>query len=212
MEFQHLWEPVSAAVVVGGTLLGTFLRCGRVDCGVALRAVLRARGARFDAERTRAELAGHVRDVRRDGLIRSEPHHCGDAEFDAVSDGLVGTRSLAALHEAHRAYKRRRQDMNHRAVRVLVQAAELAPVFGMAGTLVSLSQLPAPGARADFSGAIAMGVLTTLYGLLLGNLGFAPLARLIERRAAEEERERQQVVDWLEQQIAPAVPHLQLAR
>jgi chemotaxis protein MotA len=51
-----------------------------------------------------------------------------------------------------------------------------------------------------------MAVLTTLYGLLLGNLLFAPLARMIARRAADEERERQRVLDWLEQQVAGALP------
>ncbi len=57
-----------------------------------------------------------------------------------------------------------------RAVRTLAQAAELAPVFGLAGTLISLSQLPAEGlARGALGGAISMAVLTTLYGLLLAN-------------------------------------------
>jgi len=208
MHIQHLLDPASALIVLGGTLLATFLRSGWSDCAVAIGSLLRIGRPRFHAAQARAELAGHVRDMQRDGLIRAEPHHCGDAEFDEVSDSLVGTRSLSALHAAHRSHKRRRQELNHRAVRVLVQAAELAPVFGMAGTLIALSQLPAGGGRSDFSGAIAMAVVTTLYGLLLGNLVFAPLARLIERQGATEERERQQVVDWLERQLEPAVPQL----
>ena len=51
-----------------------------------------------------------------------------------------------------------------------------------------------------------MAVLTTLYGLLLANLVLAPLARVIERAAAAEERERQSIVDWLAAQVAPAIP------
>jgi len=83
-------------------------------------------------------------------------------------------------------------------VRTLAQAAELAPVFGLAGTLISLSQLPADGlARGALGGAISMAVLTTLYGLLLANLLLAPLARMVERKAKAEEEERQRLIDWL---------------
>ncbi|MFX8660903.1 MotA/TolQ/ExbB proton channel family protein, partial [Acinetobacter baumannii] len=78
-----------------------------------------------------------------------------------------------------------------RAARTLTTAAELAPVFGLAGTLISLSQLQAQGlARSQFMGAISLAVVTTLYGLLLANLLFAPLARAVERRNEREEAAR----------------------
>ncbi|WP_260925009.1 hypothetical protein [Novosphingobium sp. 9] len=51
-----------------------------------------------------------------------------------------------------------------------------------------------------------MAVLTTLYGLLLGNMIFAPLARMIARGAAHEEEARQDLLDWLEAQVADALP------
>jgi chemotaxis protein MotA len=82
----------------------------------------------------------------------------------------------------------------------------LAPVFGLAGTLVSLTELPADGIdRAAYMGAISMAVLSTLYGVLLANFIFAPLSRLVERAATKEERERQKIVDWLAQQVAPTL-------
>jgi chemotaxis protein MotA len=202
-----LFDPASAAIVVGGTCLATVLRCGVWDTRMALAAAGRLVRGRFDAARAKAELAVPVQEMQQDGVIRAEPHHFGDAEFDDLTDALIGTRSLGALHAAHVAHKRRRVDQSRRAVRTFEQAAELSPVFGLAGTLVSLTRLPAdPGAAGDFTAAISMAVLTTLYGLLLGNLLFAPLARMIARRAADEERERQRVLDWLEQQVAGALP------
>ncbi|WP_404482510.1 MotA/TolQ/ExbB proton channel family protein [Novosphingobium sp. BL-52-GroH] len=202
-----LFDPTSAAIVVGGTCVATVLRSGVWDTRMAFAAVGRLLHPRFSAARARAELAVPVQEMQQDGVIRAEPHHFGDAEFDDLTDALIGTRSLDALHGAHVAHKRRRVDHSRRAVRVFEQAAELSPVFGLAGTLVSLTRLPAdPGAAGDFTAAISMAVLTTLYGLLLGNLLFAPLARMIARRAAEEERERQRVLDWLETQVAGALP------
>ena len=96
---------------------------------------------------------------------------------------------------------------DNRAVRTLAQAAELAPVFGLAATLISLSQLPADGiSRHAYMGAISMAVTATLYGLLLANLLLAPLARAVERAAAKEESERQKIVDWLARQVTAAMP------
>lgn len=207
MNWMTLIDGPSAAIVLGGTALATWLRCGPGDCRVALARLARLRRPGFDPEATRAELAGQVQDIRRDGLYRAAPHHLADSEFEEATGALLESRSLAALLDRHEAHKARRLAQSERAVRTLAQAAELAPVFGLAGTLVSLSQLPADGlARDAFTGAIAMAVTTTLYGLLLANLVFAPLARIAERAALAEEAQRQDVIDWLTGQIGDALP------
>lgn len=199
-------DPASAAIVIGGTLLATFLRCGIGDVRAALAALASLTRNRFDARHAKAELAIQVREIHQDGLVRAAPHHFGDSEFDDVADAIIETRRIDALHAAHARHRARRCEANDRAVQALSQAAELAPVFGLAGTLVSLSQLRVDGAMPDLTGAIGMAVLTTLYGLLLGNLVFAPLARLVERAAQAEERDRQQLVDWLEAELVDEMP------
>lgn len=204
MQIGSLFDPASALIVVGGATLATLMRCGLGDTRAALGALKGLFGRHFDATQARAELAAYVREMQVDGVIRAKPRHFGDAEFDDATDALVGARSLEALQAAHVAHKRRRVKQNLRAVRTFNQAADLSPVFGLAGTLVSLSQLS--GASGDFAGAISMAVLTTLYGLLLGNMVFAPIARVVARVAAHEETERQKVLDWLEEQVASALP------
>lgn len=207
MQFANLFDLPSAAVVLGGTMIATFLRCGMTDCRLAIAALGQIGQLRFDAAQAKAELAVQVQEIRQDGLVRAHPHHFGDREFDEVTDTLIGTRSIPALLAAHEGHKTRRLEANNRAVRALAQAAELAPVFGLAGTLISLSQLPADGiARGAFAGAISMAVLTTLYGLILANLVFAPLARLVERAATDEEAERQKIVEWLAKQVENEMP------
>ena len=207
MNLSILANGPSALIVVGGTLLATVLRCGVSDCRVTLSKLGQLGRSHFDAERTRAELARQVQGIRQDGLLRAEPSHLGDREFDEATDALIGARSVGALLERHEAHKARRLAQSERAVRTLAQAAELAPVFGLAGTLISLSQLPESGlARGAFTGAIAMAVVTTLYGLLCANLLLGPLARIVERAAMAEEMARQQVIDWLAAQVADACP------
>ena len=207
MNAASLLDPVAAAIVVGGTLFATFLRCGPGDCGKALAALGRMGRRRFDAEGVRAELAVQIQQIHRDGLLRTNPRHFADREFDEVADALIARRSVPALLAAHENQKERRAEADGRAVETLTQAAELAPVFGLVGTLFSLTHLAADGISKDaYTGAISTAVLTTLYGLLLANLLLGPLARLVERAVAAEERERQKVVDWLAEQVAPDMP------
>ena len=109
-----------------------------------------------------------------------------------------------ATHDAHKAQRTR---LRERGLRVLYQMADLAPVFGLAGTLLSLSQLPADGLeRANLMGAVAMAVLSTLYGLLAAHMLVLPLARKVERAGEREEFERQRLMDWMANQLETACP------
>ena len=207
MDMGHMLDAGAASIVIGGTLIATVLRSGMGDCRAALAALGALTHPRFRSEDVRAVLAPQVLQARADGLLRLRQRSCGDAMIDGALAALVQTRSLSALHERDDTDRTERVLAAGRAVRTLALGAELAPVFGLAGTLVSLSQLPADGlGRGQFMGAISMAVLTTLYGLLLGNLIFAPLARAVERRVEAEEAARREIMDWLAAQLVPACP------
>lgn len=207
MNLANLIDPVSAVIVIGGTSLATLLRCGAGNCLAAIHALAQLGRKGFDADRARSEMAVQVQEIQQDGVHRAAVHHFGDSEFDEAADALIGGRSVKALLAAHETHKARRVKVAEAAATTLAQASELGPVFGLAGTLISLSQLPADGiAKGAFTAAISMAVLTTLYGLLLANLVLAPLARMVERVAAEEEAERQKIIDWLAWHVERAVP------
>jgi chemotaxis protein MotA len=188
----------SLALVLVGTVLATMMRCGWADTRLAMHALAQLFSARFDAQRARAELAIQVQEIEEDGLLRATPHHFGDGEFDEMTDALIRSRSVEALHESHEDHRARRLTSSHRAVVVLVSASELAPVFGLVGTLVSLGRLSSTVAmNGNFAGAIGMAVATTLYGLVAANFLFAPLAAMISRRAEAEDRARESLIAWL---------------
>lgn len=206
MDIMQLLDPVAAAIVLGGTLAATLLRCGWRDARAALRAVARLAGRSFDSARVRAELAAQVQEIGEDGIFRAEAHQCGDSEFDTLSEALIRHRSVEALHEGHACCRARRQAAADTAARVLGEAAELAPVLGLAGTLVALGGFSAAAADADYARSIGTAVVTTLYGLVLANFVFAPLAAAVARRAQIEERERQELIDWLAAAVERAIP------
>ena len=207
MNAASLLDPLAAALVLGGTLLATLLRCGFGESVTTLRVVGWLWRRRFNAAKVRAGLSQQIREIRQDGLLRAYPHVFGDIEFDEATGALIESRSIDAALTLHERHKARRARGAEAAAQTLAQAAELAPVFGLAGTLVSLSQLPADGLAAGaIGGAISLAVLTTLYGLLAANFLFAPLSRAVERAIALEEIERQKLFDWLVVQVAPEIP------
>ncbi|KLE31248.1 MotA/TolQ/ExbB proton channel family protein [Aurantiacibacter luteus] len=205
--FSALLDPASLAVVLGGTLLATLLRCGRTGWQAAAGAATQLLRPRFTYEHARAKVAAQVDEIRSDGVLRAHPVTSEDAEIDEATAALIKHRSIAALEATHQRHAQMRRRRRQVAEETLAQAGDLAPVFGLAGTLLALSQLPADGlASGDMAATVASAVLTTLYGLLCAHFVFYPLARLIERRAEQEEEERQHLFDWLSQQIAGVVP------
>jgi len=205
----HLFDPVPAVIVIGGTLLATGLRAGRVDLrhtGVELAGLSRRR---FDADRLRRDLAPLANDIRTDGVFRTRARLTGDRSLDDAIKAMIDGHSASMLMMRHAVDRKKRLGRAQRAAVTLAQAADLAPVFGLAGTLVSLAGLSGSGiARAMFLSAISQSVLATLYGLLLANILLAPLARAIERRAEREEKVRQDLIDWIAAQFAAVAPRL----
>lgn len=70
---------------------------------------------------------------------------------------------------------------------VLRKAAEVAPAMGLIGTLVGLVQMLGHlSDPAAIGPSMAIALLTTFYGAILGSMVFAPLAAKLERNAGEE--------------------------
>lgn len=70
---------------------------------------------------------------------------------------------------------------------ILHRAAEVAPAMGLIGTLVGLVQmLGSLDDPATIGPSMSVALLTTLYGALLANMMFAPLASKLERNAESE--------------------------
>jgi chemotaxis protein MotA len=108
MDFTNFLDVRSFAIVVGGTLIATLLRCGLGDCQRALSAIAAIGRSGFDQDKVRAELAIQVQEIRNDGILRAPAHEVGDREFDEVSGTLIGRRSIPALLAAHEGHKARR--------------------------------------------------------------------------------------------------------
>jgi chemotaxis protein MotA len=78
-------------------------------------------------------------------------------------------------------------DRHKKGASIVRRASEVAPAMGLIGTLVGLvqmlSQLNDPS---SIGPAMAVALLTTFYGALLGTVFLAPLAAKLERNAAHD--------------------------
>lgn len=201
-----VFDPLSAAIVFGGTLAAALMRCGWRDCAAAAQVVAHLFTRPFNAKRVRAELAVQIQEIGQDGLVRAAPHQFGDGEFDELSEALVRHRSIQALYFEHERHSLRRASLADTAGKVLGEAAELAPVLGLAGTLLSLGGLSSATVDGDYGRAIGMAVVTTLYGLIAAHFLFAPLSGAVLRRADAEEEARRELLEWLADAVERASP------
>ena len=202
-------DPLALAIVGGGTLTATVLRAPLRDLVRAVSALRVLGRRRFDAGPLLSQLAALARIARRHGVIALDRSVIADpdvaAAIAAVVDGASADDVAALL-----AHLRVAREERHRgAIEVWSGIAEVAPAMGMIGTLVGLVQMFTamrdPGA---IGGAMAVALLTTLYGALLASLVGMPVAARLRRQARAESGERARLVAPLVAlaAIEPAAP------
>lgn len=186
---SRLFDPAALALVGIGTLGTAAMRSTGEDIQAAVKALgpmLRASPAR-DARAARRDVAQIERLVSSKGIVCADQVH-GDSAFVRkagikLADAPSAEAFSAWVAEELAARRARRQA----AAAVWRAAADAAPSVGMVGTVLGLigmfASLDDP---ARMGPAMALAMLTTLYGLVFGAFLFGPIAARLERLAAAE--------------------------
>lgn len=194
MNFGAFLDPTALAIVGGGTVASAILRSPLRDVGraiVALRALPRRP---FSADPLIEQIGAFSRIAKRHGVLALDRSVIADPDVAAaiadIVDGHGPAQVTARLH-----YLRRARIERHVSVAdIWAGMAEAAPSMGMVGTLVGLVamfvQMTDPQA---IGGAMAVALLATLYGALLGNLVALPIAARLRTAARIEGFERQRL-------------------
>lgn len=204
-EATGLLDPMAMAIVLIGTILATLAREGWQDVRIAVAAVARLGRNGFDANATRSALARTVGAINRLGHLGAEPVDPPDEATTGLLNAYIRSGSIDAMMKLARTQRIERDIRSVAATRVYETASELAPVFGLVGTLFSITQLMPDmenSATDIVMASVAGAVLSSLYGVLSANLVFSPLARAIERRSDKEEAERSLLLEWFESELA----------
>jgi chemotaxis protein MotA len=211
-----LFQPAGLLLVVGGSVLVAALHGTARDFTDGLAALGRIRRSTFDEDGARAEIAQIDRVARKRGVIAIEDEAVTDPVLAAARD-LVADGAYAELVEAHfAAARRKREAAAARPQSFWVTLADVAPAIGMIGTILGLAGMfAAMDDPARIGPAMAIALLTTLYGAILANAVASPIAARIGRAAAMEEEARARVEPFFTALTAidrtPARPRRQAA-
>jgi len=138
--------------------------------------------------------------ARKEGLLSLE------MELDDIDDEFIKKGILLAvdgiepdvINEIMNAEIVAMEERHHRGRVIVEKAGEYAPAWGMIGTLIGLvlmlSSLDDP---ASLGPNMAVALLTTLYGTVLANLVFLPMASKLANKTEEEVYVRQIIIEGI---------------
>lgn len=200
-------DPIAIAIVGGGTIVATLLRAPLRDIGRAMAALRVVGRGPFDAGALLTQVEAFARISARHGVMQLDRSVIADADVRvavaAIVDG-AGPDAVATLVEDARTARHERQ---RAAADVWAAAADVAPAMGMIGTLVGLIRMfTAMADPSAIGAAMAIALLTTLYGALLANLVAMPVAARLKRLARAEYIERGRLVAPLAALAARELP------
>jgi chemotaxis protein MotA len=198
---SRLFDPAALALVGLGSLGTAALRSTGEDIGAAFKALgpmLRASPAR-DALAARRAIVQIERVVAEKGIACADQVHCDSAFVRKAAIRLTDAASAEAFSAWVAEELAKRRARHSAAAAVWRAAADASPSVGMVGTVLGLiamfASLDDPAAMGP---AMALAMLTTLYGLVFGAFVFGPVAARLERLAAAE-------MEWQ----WPALSHLE---
>lgn len=189
------FDPLALAIVGGGTIAAAVLRTPLTDLGRGLRALTVLHRRRpFDGDAALAQVEALGRIARRHGQAALERNVFDDPDLSAGVAALADGKSTAEVAAILAHARTARIERHLSAAEMWAAAAEAAPAMGMVGTLVGLvamfGQITDPTAIGQ---AMAVALLATLYGALLGNLVLLPIVARLRRLARAEALERARI-------------------
>jgi len=178
-DFSTFVNVPSLLVVLGGTIAATLAKFSLADCIYAFKVGLKQ--AFVDESVNSRELIERIKDMaskaRKDGLLALEDEEIPNVFLKKgvmlCVDGQP-PEFVQRVLENEMDYSIERMELGEKIFRAI---GEAAPAFGMIGTLVGLVQMLANMSDPSSIGpAMAVALLTTLYGALFANLFALPIA------------------------------------
>jgi len=185
-------------VVFGGTIAGTLIKFSLSDCIYALK--LGARQAFVDESSDPRELVEQIKEMakkaRKDGLLALEEETFSNIFLEK------GVQLCVNGQQPEMVQKILGNEMDNSIQRMALGSkifrgiGDAAPAFGMIGTLVGLVQMLANMTDPQSIGpAMAVALLTTLYGALIANLIALPIADKLNLRHQYDRKTKSLIIE-----------------
>jgi len=193
----------SVLIVVGGTLATTLIMERMENVKGAIKVASKAfnskAGSGGDVVATIETVVRLSGIARREGLLALEKEKVDDPFLARgvrmAVDGVTVDEIVATLQAEMVTMKAR----HTRAQKLFKFMAASAPAMGMVGTLIGLVQmLQNLSDPSSIGPAMAVALLTTLYGAVIANVIAAPIAEKLARRTAEESANMTVTIEGIE--------------
>jgi chemotaxis protein MotA len=178
----------SVLIVVGGTMASALNSYNMKSLFAALKVMIRVLfGHKINYLETMQEMLKIATVARKEGPLALEKYTTEDPFLRKglmlVADGTKG-ESLRSILELERDAKIERHEEGQSIIQKL---SELAPAWGMIGTLIGLVIMLLNLKDPDSIGpSMAIALLTTFYGAILANFIFIPAATKLDQRTKSE--------------------------
>ncbi|MBN2694306.1 MotA/TolQ/ExbB proton channel family protein [bacterium] len=190
---------VSVLIVLGGGISATVIRFGMKDITNAMKV---AKNAFSDKTPSVGELIDKLEELatiaRKEGILALERVTFDDPFLQKGVNYLVDgadSEQLQSLLYTDIDNTAARHELGSK---IFSSLGDAAPAFGMIGTLVGLVQMLANmDDPASIGPAMAVALLTTLYGSLIANLIALPIADKLSYRSAKEVMRKNLMIEGL---------------
>jgi chemotaxis protein MotA len=187
-------DPVAAAIVVGGVTAASAVRFPLAQLGRAMAALGTLGRPAPNMDEAVEQVAALTRIARKHGLLALDKSVIADPDIRIAVAAIVDGEPPETVCDIVVRARDERAERHLAAAEVWASIAEAAPAFGLVGTLVGLVRMfTAMQDPATIGPAMAVALLATLYGALIGNLIAQPIAGRLRRRARMEAFERERL-------------------
>jgi chemotaxis protein MotA len=187
----------SVMIVAGGTFATVMIRFGMSDVINAIKVGMNTFFAKLsNPQEVIQEIVNLANIARKNGLIVLEQQPIEDPFLKKSIMYCVDGHEAEFIEEVLKKEVSLTVERHDVGKKTFAAMGDASPAFGMIGTLVGLVQMLANmDDPASIGPAMAVCLLTTLYGAVLANLFFLPMADKLALRSQEEERNRKLIIE-----------------
>jgi|TARA_Y100000589_G_C27152335_1_gene629446 chemotaxis protein MotA len=192
-------NPPSLLIVIGGTLLVVLAKFSLAQFFDAFKVA--ARAFKFKLPETQAsieELVEIASIARKEGVLGIEGREVSSPFLGQGIQMLVDGQDGNTIKQLLNKERLMTLEHNRSGAKVFTAMADVAPAMGMIGTLIGLVQMLSNMEDPKSIGpAMAVALLTTLYGAMIATMIATPIADKLSLRMTEEARMQSLYIDAL---------------
>ncbi|MBX6422891.1 flagellar motor protein PomA [Thermosulfurimonas sp. F29] len=187
----------SVLITVGGTIAATFIRFSLNEVLGSVSIAMKAFFYKIKPpEETIKEIVTLANIARREGLLKLEKQPIEDPFLKKAIMFCVDGHEADFIEEVLSKEIQLTAQRHETGINMFKSMGDAAPAFGMIGTLIGLVQMLSSMEDPKSIGpAMAVALLTTLYGAVMANLIFLPIADKLSHRSEEEQLTRKLIIE-----------------